>query len=298
MRKPDPPFSYYGGKRRIADDVWQRLGNPKRYIEPFAGSLAMLLKRPHRRPYGDEVVNDLDGHITNVWRSIQQEPETVAEQLGRPIAELDLHAAARDLQREYDDLVEYLRESLDHYDPELAGLWLWGKCLWKGSGWPNGGKKRPNIQPRQILSPGRRGDRLEWLASLQNRLQHVTIMCGDWRRCVGSQAAREGKSAKERTPTAVFYDPPYGAEVRSDTSLYSEDSTTVADEVRAWCLEHGDRDDYRIALCGMRGEHDMPDSWDVMTWQTASTHTVEGDKRDECVWFSPGCQTVRQETLI
>ena len=44
------PFPYFGGKRAIARDVWQRLGEPAHYIEPFCGSAAMLLRAP--RPAG------------------------------------------------------------------------------------------------------------------------------------------------------------------------------------------------------------------------------------------------------
>lgn len=32
------PFPYFGGKSRVAPLVWQRLGNPINYIEPFFGS--------------------------------------------------------------------------------------------------------------------------------------------------------------------------------------------------------------------------------------------------------------------
>ena len=40
------PFPYYGGKARLAPQIWERLGNPEVYVEPFAGSLACLLARP------------------------------------------------------------------------------------------------------------------------------------------------------------------------------------------------------------------------------------------------------------
>lgn len=44
------PFPWYGGKRRVADDVWQYLGTDcGRYVEPFAGSLGVLLGRPSVR---------------------------------------------------------------------------------------------------------------------------------------------------------------------------------------------------------------------------------------------------------
>lgn len=44
------PFPYFGGKRRAAPMIWPRLGDTPNYIEPFAGSLAVLLARPQGLP--------------------------------------------------------------------------------------------------------------------------------------------------------------------------------------------------------------------------------------------------------
>ena len=40
------PFPYFGGKYRAAPTVWAALGDVGLYIEPFAGSAAVLLARP------------------------------------------------------------------------------------------------------------------------------------------------------------------------------------------------------------------------------------------------------------
>jgi len=37
------PFPYFGGKSLACETVWAALGDPKNYVEPFAGSAAMLL---------------------------------------------------------------------------------------------------------------------------------------------------------------------------------------------------------------------------------------------------------------
>lgn len=37
------PFPWFGGKSRAAPLVWQALGDVKNFVEPFAGSLAVLL---------------------------------------------------------------------------------------------------------------------------------------------------------------------------------------------------------------------------------------------------------------
>jgi DNA adenine methylase len=60
------PFPWFGGKSRAADVVWRAFGNVPNYVEPFAGSLAVLLARPHDAKI--ETVNDKDGLISNFWR--------------------------------------------------------------------------------------------------------------------------------------------------------------------------------------------------------------------------------------
>ena len=57
------PFPYFGGKRTVADTVWSRFGNVDNYVEPFFGSGAMLLARPHVPSV--ETVNDADHYICN-----------------------------------------------------------------------------------------------------------------------------------------------------------------------------------------------------------------------------------------
>ena len=60
--QPYPPRSRidFGGKSRLAPAIWERLGNPVVYVEPFAGSLACLLARPDGAGQR-EIVCDLDG---------------------------------------------------------------------------------------------------------------------------------------------------------------------------------------------------------------------------------------------
>ena len=84
------PFPWFGGKRRVAGDVWRRFGNPPNYVEPFAGSLAVLLARPSIGKI--ETVNDLDGFIANFWRSVAADPEETAHWADWPVNENDAHA--------------------------------------------------------------------------------------------------------------------------------------------------------------------------------------------------------------
>lgn len=66
-----PPFAYYGGKTRIADRIVAVLPGHEHYVEPFAGSLAVLLSKP---PSGLETANDLDGDLVHFWTMLRDRP--------------------------------------------------------------------------------------------------------------------------------------------------------------------------------------------------------------------------------
>ena len=318
--KPKPPlkapFPWFGGKSRVAHIVWPRLGNVRNYIEPFAGSLAMLLQRPHE-PHV-ETVNDLDCYLANFWRAVQSAPDAVAEYADWPVNEADLHARHKWLVEQLaTGFAERVQNDPDYYDAKIAGWWVWGICAWIGSGWctPRPAEKRPNIattgrgvhrimlskQCPHLGNPGQgvhrptiQGNLVEWFAALQARLRRVRVCCGDWKRVCSS------KSTTTRLGlTGVFLDPPYSGDAGRDNNIYREENLTVADECREWCLEYGDNPKIRIALCGYEGEHNELEShgWDVVAWKAPGGYASQG-KRDamnrhrERIWFSPHCEKI------
>lgn len=127
------PFPWYGGKTLAAPMIWRAFGNVPNYVEPFAGSLATLLARPHEPKV--ETVNDKDGFIANFWRAVQHAPDEVAQWCDWPVNEADLHARHRRLVELGAPLSERLVEDPDYYDAKIAGWWCWGLCAWIGNGW-------------------------------------------------------------------------------------------------------------------------------------------------------------------
>ena len=135
MIRLQAPFPYFGGKSAVADFVWQALGQPDHYIEPFFGSGAVLLARPnYRQREHVETVCDKDGYVANVWRALQFAPDEVARWCDWPVNHADLSARKRELIRNEDRLLENLIASPDWYDPKLAGYWIWAASCWIGSG--------------------------------------------------------------------------------------------------------------------------------------------------------------------
>jgi hypothetical protein len=127
------PYPYFGGKRRAAAIAWRALGNCPNYVEPFFGSGAVLLARPHEPKI--ETINDLDCAVPNFWRAVQHDPDAVAEWCSWPISEVDLHARHRWLVARKADLREKMIADPDFYDAKFAGWWVWGISMWIGSGW-------------------------------------------------------------------------------------------------------------------------------------------------------------------
>jgi len=136
------PFVWFGGKRRVAAQVWEALGDADNYVEPFAGSLAVLLGRPHDMGDGRrraETVNDADGFLANFWRAIALDPEAVAHHADYPVNEVDLFARHLWLVNTgRSRLLNGMEADPEFYDAKIAGWWAWGVNAWIGSGWCSG----------------------------------------------------------------------------------------------------------------------------------------------------------------
>ena len=126
------PFPWFGGKSRVQEQVWDRFGDVRNYVEPFAGSLAVLLGRPSAPKI--ETVNDLDCWIANFWRALAADPEQLAHHADWPVNEADLHARHLWLVKQT-EFRERMKTDPDFFDIKIAGWWVWGISQWIGSGW-------------------------------------------------------------------------------------------------------------------------------------------------------------------
>lgn len=302
------PFPWFGGKSLAAETIWQALGDVPNYVEPFAGSLAALLARPHDAHV--ETVNDADGLISNFWRAVRQAPEQVAAHADWPVNEVDLHARHRWLVGRIGELEEEMLKDPLFFDAQVAGWWVWGLCAWIGNGWCSRDERLHRSIPKigtpghGIHAPSRKkpathrskgvhaaGDLLELFARLATRLRHVRVCFGDWTRVMGRSTlgidTRHGM-----TPCGVVLDPPYDHQMR-DKRLYRVDEPGVAAAVREWAIANGDNPQLRIVMCGLEGEHDMPPSWRCV--QGASRGASSEKER---LWLSPHCLAATQGELF
>lgn len=127
------PFPWHGGKSRWAPEIWSRLGNPTRYLEPFSGSLAVLLARPPPI-IGNEIVGDLDGALCNFWRAIKHDPDGVAQWADYPTIHHDMEARHRWILKWRKKKAPKLLQDPEWYSAKAAGWWVWGTSLAIGGG--------------------------------------------------------------------------------------------------------------------------------------------------------------------
>lgn len=297
------PFPWFGGKRKVAAEVWRRFGAVDNYVEPFFGSGAVLLGRPDPVT-GNETINDLDGYVANFWRAIQRDPEQVAEWADAPVNENDLHARHVWLLEHGHDLQPSLDGDPDFFDAKVAGWWVWGMACWIGSGFCSGKGPWGLNERRQLVHLGNNGQGvnrklvhlgdngqgrlIDWFGALSERLRFVRVCSGDWSRVCGpSVTFKHGV-------TGVLLDPPYADTANRSDRLYRRDSLSVAHDVREWAIANGNHPLLRIALCGYEGEHEMPESWAVHAWSAGAGFGGQAEDRSENgkrerIWFSPAC---------
>lgn len=301
------PFPWFGGKSRAAHLIWPRFGPVKNYVEPFAGSLAVLLARPADE-IKTETVNDKYCFLANFWRAIQAEPEAVAKWADNPVNEADLHARHRWMMNpeRVAEFAKRMEHDPEFYDVKLAGWWVWGQCCVIGGMFCKASKPPrsiPNLANtgmgvnRQIINENGGGQisRRSWLrkyfSSLSERLREVRVACGDWSRVVkDSVTIRHGV-------TAILLDPPYS----KGTKVYANHADGISTQVADWCLANGNRKELRIALCGYAGEgHERLKraGWKVAKWKACGGYgNMRKDRSNknrelERIFFSPHCLPV------
>ena len=311
------PFPYFGGKSLIANTVWQAFGTTNNYVEPFAGSLAVLLARPS--PIGgSETINDWSCFVVNAWRAIANDPHALASLCIAPAAEVDTEAQHFALVNNGELLRNRLGDP-EYYDLYRAAWWIKGCNEWIGSGYCDGtgpwrwnreqgwykrnngqgvnrklphlgGGKGVNRQVDAVDDVGEYQKRIDWatdwLCALRDRLCSVRMACGDWSRVLGPSPTYKLGT------TAIFLDPPYdGTEY-----VYHKDGQPIAASVGQWCLEAGDNPKLRIILCGRGVEHDhlLAAGWAKQVWKASKGYANHKERETEALWISPHC--VKQST--
>lgn len=290
------PFPYFGGKSLACETVWQAFGEVSNYVEPFAGSAAMLLGAPDGKRV--ETINDADGFVANFWRAVSFDADSVAAHADWPTNEVDLFARHSWLVRQAEGLTDRLHADPAYYDAKIAGWWCWGSCNWIGTGWCSGtgpwkhnGEKLVNARERSEAGDAGRGinKQLPHLGDAGQGINRKLPHLGNAGQGISDQSEEDGftgRSAYIREWFALLQNRMRDVRVTcGDWQRVVKDSVTtrhgmtavfldppytkgemdyaaggvggpLADQVRAWCEKNGDNKALRIVLCGHAGEHD------------------------------------------
>lgn len=309
------PFPYFGGKALACAAVWAAFGPVDNYVEPFAGSAAMLLGAPPALPDRKrvETINDADGFVANFWRAVAHDAEAVADWTDWPCNEVDLFARHSWLVRQAAGLTDRLHADPEFYDAKSAGWWCWGLCNWIGSGWCSGtgpwvhdGKNLVDARQLPHLDDAGQGvnRKLPHLGDagrgVNRQLPHLgnaagdglhprTVYIHDWfaklahrLRDVRVTCGDWGRVVKDSVTTrhgttGLFLDPPY----TKGAMDYAAGGVggALADEVRAWCVANGNNEQLRIVLCGHAGEHDelLAHGWHTAEWTARKGYAITAE---------------------
>jgi len=195
-----PPFAYYGGKTTLAPKIAAILPEHDHYIEPFAGSLAVLLAKA---PTTWETVNDLDDLLVNFWRVLRDKPEELAHAaMLTPHARTEYASASEDIAAIESDVerarlvwVRITQGRKNTTRPAGASSWRYGQSAAKGHSWPS------------YLSAY-----AERMSAVANRLKNVSIENRDAVELVEEYGQHENN--------CLYVDPPYVAASRVALSQY------------------------------------------------------------------------------
>jgi DNA polymerase-1 len=211
-----PVIKWHGSKASLAKRIIALMPPHERYVEPFAGSAAILLARP---PARKEVLADLNADLVNLYRVIQT-PDLLALFLERARA-IDLGPGPPPKPGERDAVKEAfeaarqrlpavwetdVRRALDFFTVQRLSMSGRGK----------------NVAPpsKTRLRRGMDERKSSFLTALDNlpavgaRLANVTLECADALKVI---AQYDGPD------TLTYCDPPYSHNTRASADVYAHE---------------------------------------------------------------------------
>jgi DNA adenine methylase len=198
-----PPLKWHGGKWYLATKIVALMPSHIHYVEPYGGGLSVLLAKD---PEGiSEVVNDLDGRLSNFWRVLQGEESFRKFQRtleAVPFSEFEWRDS---LQQAAGNPVENAVRFFIHCRQSLAGRM---NCFAPLSRTRT--RRGMNEQASAWLNA------VDGLPVIHNRLKRVSIL---------NRNATDVIQQQDGPDTLFYLDPPYLGETRACESVYSHEMT-------------------------------------------------------------------------
>lgn len=199
MAEIRPPLAYFGAKVSMAPWIVEHFPAHAHYVEPFAGSLAVLLAKG---PSPMETVNDLDQDLMAFWRVLRDRPDDLAR-----VCALTPHSRAEhhDAYADTVDELEQARRVWVQLSQGRAGTLR--KTGWRHYVYPSGNTSMPDYLRAYV-------DRI---APAAERLRHVTLECRPAAEVIASYGQHQG--------VLLYVDPPYLASSRTSMNYRHEMGT-------------------------------------------------------------------------
>lgn len=259
-----PPMPYYGGKQTVAPRIVELLPPHQHYVEPYAGSLSVLLAKPASRM---ETVNDLDGELVGFWRTLRERPEDLIRACAlTPHARAE-HLAAWDADPAADE-VERARRTWVKLTQGRSGSLRRVRTGWRFFVSPRGSS---------IGMPGYLSGYVARMAPLVERLHQVTLEC----RPALDIVEQYGQHAE----TLLYVDPPYLGCTRSHGDQYRHE---MRDEASHRALAAALRACRAIVVLSGYGsdlyDRELYPDWHRVALPAATGNGGEARGRTEVLW--------------
>lgn len=258
-----PPFAYFGGKTMLADRIAALLPEHGHYVEPYCGSLAVLLAKQQVKI---ETVNDLDEELVTFWRVLRDRPEDLAR-----VCALTPHSRAEYLsstQRSGLDELEVARRAWTRLSQGRGRTLRDDKVGWKHYVYPSGtSSSLPDYLDAYV----------ERMAAAAARLHAVSLEYMPALDLIAKYGAE---------PDALLYvDPPYLGDTRDHRNNYKHEMKATGDHRALAEALHAAR--AAVVLSGYGSDlydRELYPGWDRVTL-AAFTGNGTGDRaRTEVLW--------------
>ena len=271
MKRLSTSIKTHGGKHYLAAWITAKFPPHIHYVEPYAGGLSVLLAKD---PEGvSEVVNDIDGLLTNFWRVLQDRElrGCFLERLQcTPFSEIEFKDARSICQ----DSKQWFTGDVS-VDVAVRFFILARQSL-------AGRQKHFAPLSRTRTRRGMNEQASAWMTAIDGlpavgeRLRRVVVL---------NRPALDVIQSEDAPSTLFYLDPPYLGETRSSKQVYRYEMTT--DDHRRLLQTIGNVDG-KVAISGYHsGLYDFAlRGWNLHEYKTPNHSAGGKSKRSmiECLW--------------
>jgi DNA adenine methylase len=262
-----PPFSWYGGKQKLAKFVIGHMPRHDVYIEPFGGAASVLLAKPTVKL---ETYNDLNRGVVNFYRCLRNGSrlDWLTEQL-----QLSPHS-----RFEFIESRRYI-ESLPANDCDWDHAYHWYNVAWQCFG-GSICRDRPSWGFLNSTNASGTRQKVRYFSELHERIKHVQIECDDALKIINRSYG---------AGTLIYCDPPYHDETCDADYAHKTDHTKLIELLL--------KSDAMVMLSGF--EHESYNVFEKSGWVCVKikraitsnvvklNHQQNRTYKTECLWINP-----------